>query len=197
MSLIRSADIAADSPSDTLKPVLKQPRSRESAGVLASRRLQELFPELEACATHHFFSTGTWSAHELLEHLLSLTGPAVVTLAVWSISEVGARSIVQLKESGQITELRALFDYRSNVRHPGALALVRQACDEVRTLPCHAKCTVIRGKDWTVMMNGSSNYTRNPRAEAGYITTLPEICDFYEQHILNMIRNGVEQGTIE
>jgi hypothetical protein len=186
-----------DAPSDTLSPTLRQPGGRESAGVLASRKLQELFPELEACATHHFFSEGTWSAHELLEHLLRLTGPACVTLAVWSISEVGARSIVQLKESGKITRLRALFDYRSNVRHPGALNLVRQACDEVRTLPCHAKVTVIRNDRVCVVMGGSSNYTRNPRAEAGYISTQPELCDFYEAHILNMIRNGVDEGTVE
>lgn len=197
MSLIRSADIASDNPSDTLSPIVRQPSGRESAGVLASRRLLELFPRLEENATHHFLSTGTWSAHELLEHLLSLTGPAQVTLAVWSISEVGARSIVGLRERGMITSLRALFDYRSNVRHPGALNLVKQACDEVRTLPCHAKVTVIRSAQWSVLMNGSSNYTKNPRTEAGYVSTLLELCDFYEAHILNLIRNGLDTGTTE
>lgn len=192
MSLFSIKDIPLEeAPEQKKAGVIIEPNGENSVFLgKVNSKVEEVIPTLEQNKTYHFFSSGQWSTHELLEYLLSKTGPATVSIAVWSISEIGARKLVQLKEQGLISHLQTVFDYRTNTRHPGALHLVRQACDRFRTLPCHAKITVISNPQWNICIIGSPNYTNNPRPEAGYVCTHGLVSSFYLRFINELLDNN-------
>lgn len=150
----------------------------------------ETFKELTPNTTTHFFSCSSWSCHEVLTWILSHTGPAEVTIGVWSISELAARKLVDLLESGVITSLKAVLDYRSKNRHPSADQLAKHSFTQVRTFPMHAKVTVVKNDKWSVCLNGSANYTNNPRPESGFLSTVPETAEFYEKMLLQILNHA-------
>jgi hypothetical protein len=152
--------------------------------------VEACFPTLEKSSITHFFSCGTWSTHELVYYLLSKTGPADVLISVWSISEIAARLLIDMLDKGMITQLRAVLDYRSKNRHPAAHQLAAHSFSKLNTFPCHAKLTVITNDKWTVTVNGSANYTNNPRPEAGVIDTHATTAAFYTRHIEQMLENS-------
>lgn len=145
------------------KTILLNSLSRES--------LQFTIGELAQDEIVKFWTNGSWSMHELVEYVLQQTGPARVFLATWTITENPARSLLNLKNEGLITELKALLDHRIKTRAPQALQLLQGTADAVVFAKCHAKVTTIINEDWGVSIVASSNYSRNPRLEAGTIFT--------------------------
>jgi len=135
----------------------------------------------------HCFSCANWSSHELLAWILSQTGPAEVLISVWSISEEAARQLIGMLNVGVITELTAVVDYRAKNRHPSAYQLAQHSFSRLETMPCHAKVTVIQNAEWQIVMNLSSNYTNNPRPEAGFISSEPKTVEFYREIIFKML----------
>lgn len=131
----------------------------------------------------HYVTAGEWSMHELLDHVLKQSGPAVVYTASWSISEDGCRYLLKLVESGAITELKMLFDWRIKVRTPAVLALAKLNCAEVKLSQCHAKVTSILRKKLSCAIVGSANYTNNPRIEAGVIDCSASAAEFHKTWI--------------
>lgn len=152
--------------------------------------VEACFPTLEKNAIRHFFSCGHWSTHELVDHILRLTGPADVLISVWSISETAARMLIDMLNTGRIRSLRAVVDYRAKNRHPAAHQLAAHSFTELNTFPCHAKLTVIKNDEWTVSINGSANYTNNPRPEAGILDTHATTAAFYTKYIEQMLLNA-------
>lgn len=152
--------------------------------------VEDTFPPLEQDTTTHFISCAQWSCHEVLSWILSQTGPADVLIGVWSINEPGAQKLINLLESGVIWSLRAVLDYRSKNRHPSAYQLANHSFTSVFTYPMHAKITIVKNDFWSVCLNGSANYTNNPRPEAGIISTHKPTVDFYENILKQIIDHG-------
>ena len=139
-----------------------------------------------------YWSEGRWSVHELLEYLLSLTGPAKVTLSTFSISEASIRAFNKGIDSGTITELNCLFDYTIKKNKVQLLYFANSVANKIRLAPNHSKIILIENKDWKLAVVGSANMTPNPRKEAGAIITVPAIYDQYYFHLTNAIDNGLE-----
>lgn len=152
--------------------------------------IEQTFQPLEQNTTTHFMSCAHWSCHELLSWILAQTGPAAVTIGVWSISEQGAQKLTNLLQEGVITALEAVFDYRSKNRHPAAHQLASHSFTKIHTFPMHAKLTVVKNDTWSVLLNGSANYTNNPRPEAGLISTHKPTVDFYHDILKQLLAHG-------
>lgn len=152
--------------------------------------IPEVFEPLSHNNTIHFVSCAAWSSHELLTWILSQTGPAEVTIGVWSMSEVAARKLTDLLDAKVITKLRAVFDYRFKNRHPAAHQLASHAFSEVFTFPMHAKVTVVQNDSWNVVLNCSANYTNNPRPESGIISTHKPTVEFYKSMLTEILNHG-------
>ena len=120
--------------------------------------------------TIHFISDGVWSMHHLTEFLLQITGPANIHFATWSISEFSARKLCQWLSTGEIIQLKGVLDFRSKNRHIEAFHLAKQNFTELKLANCHAKLTVIHNDRWRIVINGSPNWTENPRLESGTIS---------------------------
>ena len=163
--------------------VVEQPgRTRTIVGRV-SDTVAELWPPLQPGHSYHYASAGLWSVHELLFHFLQQTGPADVTIATWSVTEDAVRMLVAGIESGILRKLRLLIDARVIRRNASAYAFVRAHAELVRITACHAKVTVIRNEHWSISINGSPNYTNNPRIESGVVTESGLIADFHTHWI--------------
>jgi hypothetical protein len=131
--------------------------------------LAAVLPVVQMGRHYHVVSAGLWAMHELLFHLLRMSGPARVTLATWSMNETAVRQLVGGLDEGLITELHALLDVRVRVRTPEVLAFLRCQAARVRVTANHAKVLVIENEHWQVAVVSSANMTNNPRYEATVI----------------------------
>lgn len=133
--------------------------------------LQSTIGELEPDQALQFATAGRWSMHQLLEYLLLKTGPAAVWMTTWTITEEPMRALLSMINSGLITELNAVLDYRIERRKPEAFQLANAIITRIKLTKCHAKVLVIQNSDWNVSIVGSANFSKNPRIEAGSIFT--------------------------
>jgi hypothetical protein len=125
----------------------------------------------------NFVTSGRWSMHDLLFHLLSFTGPANVGIATWSISELVVRQILNHQKNGQILSCRFLLDKKVKVRNPAPLQLIASNFTN-QLVEIHAKLLLIENNNWKITVIGSANMNQNRRIEAGVIFTQPEIFTF-------------------
>lgn len=131
----------------------------------------EKFGLLQKDKNYHFMSNGDWSMYHLVNHFLQQTGTAHLYLATWSISEFSARQLTDWLNTGRIQSITALVDYRSKNRHASAFHLAKQNFSKIKIAYCHAKVSIIETDDWHISINGSANWTENPRIESGVIST--------------------------
>lgn len=185
MSLFKTADVA-----DYAQPQHRQPSllpvadgPLETLLAKTSDTLVDLFPAIAQGHSYHYASAGLWSVHDLLFHLLKQTGPARIWIATWSMAEESVRMLVQGLDSGLIESLRLLIDARVTRRNASAYAFVQAHADHVRITACHAKVTVIQNDTWSIAINGSPNYTNNPRIESGVISVNRPVSDFHKEWI--------------
>lgn len=134
----------------------------------------------------NFTTKNRWSVHEMLVYLLQLSGPAKVYISTWSISEEAARTIVELRDKGIITEIYCLFDKKVTIRNPVPLQLC-MGFPHLALTEVHAKVTVIENDRWSLTLTGSANYNKNRRIETGVIFNLAEVAEFNKQWILREV----------
>lgn len=156
-----------------------------------NQSVADCFPRIEQGFDYHFSTAGMWSSHDLLFHILSLIGSAHVTIATWSITEAPAAMLMRGLYENPITSLNALFDVRVRVRSPSSFEFIKHNLGEFcRITSCHAKVTVIENDDWKISINGSANYTNNPRIEAGVVSTSPQVASFHKDWIIAEINKS-------
>jgi len=148
--------------------------------------------EIEKNEIKQFVTRAQWSNHELLEYILSFTGPAEVYLTTWSISENPVRVIVGLLEKKLITELHCVFDYRIRTQNANAFQLAENNFVHIKLVKCHAKIMVVVNEEWSVTVIGSANFNNNPRIESGVIFTDRKSAVFNRDWILGVMQEGEE-----
>jgi hypothetical protein len=154
------------------------------------QKIEDLFPDLEPGTNIHFVSEVDWSNHELIAHLLTITGPANIWFTTFALSEAAARILLKLKQNNQILEMTALVDFRAQNRHPEAYHLAKSLMANIRQYPNHSKVTVIENNDWQIVINSSANFTNNMRIESGIICVNTGATTFYKNWINNLIIHG-------
>jgi hypothetical protein len=197
MPLFKFDDIQStpdeNSPSNS-KPVIEHSCSNQSGfSGTGAMVIRELISHFKANQTYHYASAGAWNSHELLEQLLKFTGPSRVYFTTWAMSENPVRSILNLIDQGLITELNCVFDLKVQDRAPKVFQLIQGITTRVRLVHCHAKVFVIENDLWGISNSGSANWTRNPRMEAGVLSTDPKIARFHRDWIMRLIEQ--EHGS--
>lgn len=157
-------------------------RSTNSITTLSDsyKRLKELVPEIGPNTLVHFNTGGKWHRHQLLTHLLKLTGPADVYLSTWSMSENPVRALYMLKKQGAIKAAHLVISERINERTPKVLQFAKSTFERIAYQKLHAKITLIEGEQKSFVIIGSANLTRNPKDEAGIIDTSAGAIDFWK-----------------
>lgn len=172
----------------------------EPGATFLEGRAQEVIKKIAAGVkqneTIHFCTHGCFSMHELVEQLMTVSGPAKVYITTWAMTENPARAILQLMNDGLITELFCLFDYKIRERSPKAFQLAEGFMSKIKLTKCHAKVTLILNEQWGITILGSANYTRNPRTEAGIICTVKSASEFHRAWIEKEFTNGMDYREI-
>lgn len=195
MSLFKSKDIKlpelnAETPPMTETIGVSESTLIGSSEILFGDLYKGDFQEGECIS---YMSNGNWSMYHLADFILSKIGPCKLYIATWSISEHSARMLCQWLETKRITALDGLFDFRSKNRHPAAFHLAKHSFSKVRVGLCHAKVTVFLNEKFAISVNGSPNWTENPRIESGVV-----LCSRItaEKHI-KWISEMIDKGTYE
>lgn len=158
--------------------------AREAAQLISSIRLLE--PE----TTYHYCTAGAWSLHEMISHICEKIGTARLFLSTWTITEEPMRVLFGLIDKGLISELNCLFDYRIEKRKAEAFQFAKVNASRIKLIKVHAKVAILINDHWSVTILGSANLTKNPRIEAGIISTCRETAEFHISWIENEINNG-------
>jgi hypothetical protein len=155
----------------------------------ARETLNKIIKHANAGHTIHFASAGVFSMHDLLRRLLELQGPSKVYLTTWAMTEIPVRSIKLMIDSGLITELNCLFDFKIRKNSPKAMQLAQGIATKIHLAHCHAKATVLINEHAGTTIIGSANYTRNPRMEAGIVSFDLKVAEFHRDWIMHEINN--------
>lgn len=190
--MLFSADdvLSYDKPANEFADFKSEAGAEQTILFKSTDTLKEKLPSIEKNIAYHFASGGVWSTHELLFHLLSIVGPANVFIATWSITEEPARMLVAGLNSGIINSMYGIFDVRVRRRSPETYAFAKHNFCQAKTSILHAKVTVIENENWKISIVGSSNYTNNPRIEAGVISTHDATAEFHKAWILEELKSA-------
>jgi hypothetical protein len=102
---------------------------------------------------------------------------------------------VEWIESGRVSHVKGVLDYRSKNRHPSAFHLASNVFSDIKIDYCHAKVTVISSPQAAKNPNyiticGSANWTQNPRKEACTILNSKKTSDAHVAWIEHIIKYG-------
>lgn len=150
--------------------------------------LSEVIDNIEEGELIQFWTKGRWSMHQLIKQVCEIVGECDVTLCTWAITEEPLRVIHNLKATGKIRILRGLFEHKVKSRG-SAFAFAEQFFDEIYLSKCHAKVTVIEGKEKSVTIFCSANLTKNRRIEAGTIYCNQKAAIANKNYIINAGRS--------
>jgi hypothetical protein len=165
-------------------------KSRSESRVLKNRAaIDAMLDKFDAGMSVHYVTGGLFSSHDLMFSILERTGPAVVYITTWTMTEYPARQLTEALTSGLIRELYCILDVRME-KNPNVFQLIRNNSTKIRLSNCHAKVMVIEGEFSKFTVISSQNMTENPRIEAGVICSDHLISDFHKKWILKEIEDG-------
>ncbi len=138
---------------------------------------------------------------DVIEKILSETGPAEIYISTFSTSEEFLRQIFRLQKKGMITKATMLTDLKASRKTVNLYTFISNVFDNVYLAENHSKVILIRNSKWMVSICTSQNQTRGNRTESGMITTDPRVyLDLQEQFskIVNtnaILLDGLFNGT--
>jgi hypothetical protein len=138
--------------------------------------------------TYHFWTGGQWNMHDLLIYLLSITGKANLYVTTYAISEDSVRRLIYLKEQNLLGEIQCVFDFTAKEQKNSAYTLCKQHFNVTLTR-MHAKVCIVQNEKWSMIVTGSANWTRNPKAERQLMCTSREVVD-EDVKIITQLING-------
>lgn len=159
-----------------------------------AKALKAALPEIRPDSAYHYVSRAKWSMHDLLQYLLSFTGPADVYFTTWNITMGPATLLMELKRAGLIRSLHAVVDSRVKVNAPEAHQILMMNADSLKLAKVHAKVMVIHNEFHSAVVVSSQNFTNTKRIEAGVIDTREQTALSHLEWLKPLFTEG--NGTI-
>ena len=153
-------------------------------------KLVAVLTEAVAEKAIHFVSNGDWSTADLVMMLIERYKPADLFFTTYAIRETQVRQLVLAKDRGDLSSITMLIDYRANVRTPEAFQLAAMNATAIYLTAIHAKVCVLKTPGVCITINGSSNWTTNPRIESGVITLNANVGEFHIDWIKKVMQNA-------
>jgi hypothetical protein len=151
---------------------------RESGTHAAAEVIGPIAPGEDICGV----TNGQFSLVDVVEHVLSQTGPADVAIATWTMGIYDAEQAYRFVADKRIRSIRFVVDPSMSTRRPDLAAVLVKAFgpDAFRAVNSHAKFATVRGDTLAVAIRSSMNLNRNERLESFDITACPEMTGFFE-----------------
>ena len=157
----------------------KRKRSRRIERVAtgaASLALGAIEPGVDLFA----LTNGQFSIVDVLDHVLSSTGPAELDLATWTASDADLKRAHAFLLDRRVTRLRLVVDPSFKSRKPDFCRVLVDLFgnEAIRTTPLHGKFAVIRNSAWNVAIRSSMNLNVNRRIESVEISDDVDLAGF-------------------
>lgn len=135
----------------------------------AAYAIDSLMP-LEECGLQPYFSNRMQLA-EVIEWVLSQTGPADIAISTFSTSEEFLRRLARLKDRGHVRSCSLFCDLRVARKTVALYHFIKSVFEEIHLCENHSKVVLLSNGNHNVAIVTSQNQTRGDRYEAGIITT--------------------------
>ena len=147
----------------------------------------------------HIVGNGTFDYFTLVRHLISLAEQPskVFYFATWTMSHNNVTQIINLFDEGLIGSINALtgdyFRTRESAIY-GALATACQARGQrLFANKNHAKVTLLQfGEDY-IVIEGSANFTANPRIEQYVISNHEGLFHFHKEWMDRLLQKSLTE----
>lgn len=126
---------------------------------------------------------------DIIEYILSQTGPASIYISTFSTSEEFLRRIFRLKQKGMLTSAVMLADLKASRKTVNLYHFISNVFDYVYLAENHSKVILIRNDKWCVSICTSQNQTRGNRTESGMISTSPDIYFNLQRQFADIVNN--------
>lgn len=126
---------------------------------------------------------------DIIEYILSQTGPAAICISTFSTSEEFLRRIFRLRQKRQLTSAVMLADLKASRKTVNLYRFISNVFDDVYLAENHSKVILIRNEKWYVSICTSQNQTRGNRTESGMISTSPEIYFNLQRQFADIVNN--------
>lgn len=127
-------------------------------------------------------TNGQFSLVDIVQHVLTQTGPADVVIATWTMGIYDAEKAYAFVNDRKINRIRFILDPSMFSRKPEiASVLVKGFGPEAfRAVNSHAKFCAVRGEHLAVCVRSSMNLNANNRLESFDLSASDELTRFYE-----------------
>jgi hypothetical protein len=152
---------------------------RESGTQTAAEIIGPLKPGDDICG----ITNGQFSLVDVIEHLLSLTGPADVAIATWTMGIYDAEQAYKVVSDKRIRSMRFIVDPSMFSRRKELTSVLVRGFgpDAFRAVNSHAKFATLRGDKLALAVRSSMNLNRNERVESFDVTACDKMTAFYEK----------------
>lgn len=143
---------------------------------------------------------GQYSLIDLVEHVLTYTGPATLTISTWTAAGADIDYALRLTKDGRVPSVTWLVDSSFPVRQPGYCKAMRERFGDaaIRVTQNHAKFVLIGNDDWHVVLRTSMNLNENKRLESWEVSDDAELFAYLTDVIAEMFADdptSLEPGS--
>ena len=149
--------------------------------------------------SQHIITHGKFDFYDALPRVLELGGMhnATVTAATWCCNRRCALDLIDRIESGQIGSMKLIVGLYLKRREQAVFSTLATGLtkhgQKLLATECHAKIFTIQHENNFITIEGSANWTSNPRIEQFTITNDRGLHDFHGQWIKNSFDRANQQ----
>ena len=158
------------------------------------KTLADIFPTLPAPGeAHHIITNGKFDFYDALPRVLELgeMQNATVTAATWCCNRRCALDLIDRIESGQIGTMQLVVGLYLKRREQAVFSTLATGLtkhgQKLLATECHAKIFTIQHAQNYITIEGSANWTSNPRIEQFTVSNDRGLHDFHSRWINDAI----------
>lgn len=106
---------------------------------------------------------------DLIKFLLDFTGPSILHITTYSVSERAINFFAKCKMDGLIQELHVVVDWRIKLSNPQLILHLESISDSISFDNYHAKIWLLESNSKKIACSSSINIGHNPRKECASI----------------------------
>ena len=131
----------------------------------------------------------TLQVADILQWILSQSGPADIRISSFSISDEFLRRLFVIRESGLVRSLDIVLDFKATNKTRILWPFIARTVSGCYLTNNHSKIILVSGEKLKTAVVTSQNLTRGNRYESGFITTDPGIFASLSGSLDDIIRN--------
>ena len=165
---------------------LKAERKRAFKKCMRKEKAAEILTELPGPGeTLHIVSNGKFDYWDFVPIICKLIGAPVdqAFLSTWTLNRQCCKETMELLDAGTIKKLGFLtglyFKQRESSVYAQLVTGLSARGQQFRALENHSKIALLKSGETYIVMEGSANFTGNPRIEQNTITQCRELWEFH------------------